>query len=46
MTGCIGDYGIHEIFSSNKKANEKVEKMYKDKYDRQGEPWVEKWEVK
>lgn len=46
MSGCYGDEGIREIYSSKKKAQEALDRMYADKYDRQGEPWIEKWEVK
>ena len=46
MSGCYGDEGIREIYSSEKKAQEAINRMYADKYDKQGEPWMEKWEVK
>ena len=46
MGGCIDDYHIVGIYSSEKKAADKVEQMNADKWDRQLEPWIEVWEVK
>ena len=46
MGGCIDDYHICSIWTSEKKANEEVKRMNNDKWDKQLEPWVEKWEVK
>lgn len=45
MCGCIGDYSVHGVYSSEKKANSEIERMNKDKYEKQTRPWVEKWEV-
>ena len=46
MTGCVGDEHVHEIFSSEKKANEILNLMLKDRYWKTTDPHVEKWEVK
>lgn len=46
MGGCVGDEHICSIWSSEKKANEEIKRMNNDKWDKQLEPWLEKWEVK
>ena len=46
MAGCPGDEGIMDIFSSEKKAEAKVEELNNDRYWRTTRPWIEKWEVK
>ena len=45
MSGCYGDEGIVAIYSSKKKAEQALERLLKDKYGKQGEPWIEKWDV-
>lgn len=46
MGGCAGDEHIYSIWSTEKKANEEIERMNNDKWDKQLEPWLEEWEVK
>lgn len=44
MGGCIDDYHIKGIFSSEKKAKVEEDKLKNDK-QYHGEIWVEKWKV-
>ena len=46
ITGCAGDENVCEIYSSEKKANEKLQELLNDKYWKTTDPYVEKWEVK
>ena len=46
ITGCEYDESVFEIFSSEKKANERLKELLSDKYWRTTTPHVEKWEVK
>ena len=46
ITGCEYEEGVFEIFSSEKKANERLKELLADKYWRTTSPHVEKWEVK
>ena len=46
ICGCYGDEGIKDIFSSEKKAREELERLNKDNYWKTTTPYIEKWEVK
>lgn len=46
ICGCYGDEGIKDIFSSEKKAREELEKLNQDNYWKTTTPYIEKWEVK
>lgn len=46
LTGMDGEQGIFDIFSTEEKANEKLEELKNDRYWRTTFPCIEKWEVK
>lgn len=45
MAGCVGDEHIVCIKTSQKKANDIVNQMNNDVYEKRTKPWVEKWEL-
>lgn len=45
LSGCYGDIGIDSIYSSEQKAQQRVEKINSTAFGRSTEPFVEQWEV-